>query len=282
LPEAVVEQARAALSQENQQMETLLISLNAEKQQMASLNKELEREKNSYLTQNEKLAAELNKLRDEKQAMVRSARDDIVAEVATLQKEINVASAELKRQASKASVSGARESSKKVRERLNQGIFAKPAQEIAAAEGEITVGDRVWLREYDVKGTVIALNRESRQVEVLAGALRFRVGLEDVSKVSGSQPEPSQAVRFHATARSVPIELDLRGKRAEEIEPLLDSYLSDAAVARLPWVRIIHGFGTGAVRSIVRDMAGRHPLVKSFKSAEQNEGGDGATIINLR
>ena len=144
------------------------------------------------------------------------------------------------------------------------------------------MGDRVWLREYDVKGTVTALNPESGQVEVLAGALRFRVGRDDVSRVSGAQPEASQAVKLYTSPRSVPMELDLRGKRAEEIEPLLDSYLSDAAVARLPWVRIIHGFGTGAVRSIVREMAGRHPLVKSFKSAEQNEGGDGATVINLR
>jgi DNA mismatch repair protein MutS2 len=77
------------------------------------------------------------------------------------------------------------------------------------------------------------------------------------------------------------VELDLRGRRAEEIEPLLDSYLSDATVARLPWVRIIHGFGTGAVRNIVREMAGRHPLARSFRSAEPGEGGDGATIITL-
>ena len=78
------------------------------------------------------------------------------------------------------------------------------------------------------------------------------------------------------------MELDLRGKRAEEIEPLLDNYLSDATVGLLPWVRIIHGFGTGAVRSIVRELASRHPLVRSFHSAEQNEGGDGATIITLK
>jgi len=283
LPEAVVSQARAALSQENQQMETLLISLNAEKQHLVDVNKELEREKSTYLKQNEMLSAELKKLCDEQQAMIRSARDDIVAEVASLQKEINSASAELKRQVSKTAVSGARESSKKVRERLNQGIFARQTEQAATSEeGEIAVGDRVWLREYDVKGTVTALNPESGQVEVIAGALRFRVGRDNVARLSGAQPEASQAVKLHTAPRSVPMELDLRGKRAEEIEPLLDNYLSDAAVARLPWVRIIHGFGTGAVRSIVREMAGRHPLAKSFKSAEQNEGGGGATIINLR
>ena len=283
LPESVVSQARSSLSLENQQLETLIVSLQAEKQQLESLNKELEREKNNFERQNETLSAELKKLRDERQAMIRSARDEIVAEIASLQKEINTASAELKKQASKTAVSGAKDSSRRVRERLNQGIFARHTEQITAEEGEIAVGDRVWLREYDVKGKVTAFNSESGQVEVLAGALRFRVNRDDVSKISGSSPpEASPVVKLHAAARSVPMELDLRGKRADEIEPLLDSYLSDAAVARLPWVRIIHGFGTGAVRSIVRDMAGRHPLAKNFKSAEQNEGGDGATIIDLR
>ena len=114
-------------------------------------------------------------------------------------------------------------------------------------------------------------------------ALRFRVRLDEVAKTqTGPILEPVREVRLHASAKEVPPELDLRGKRAEEVEPLLDSYLSDAAVAKRPWVRIIHGFGTGAVRSIVRDIASRHPLAKSYKGAEQNEGGDGATIITLR
>ncbi len=282
VPESIIDQAWASLNRENQQMETLLISLNAEKQHLTDVNKELEREKTNYLKQTESLATELKKLRDEKQAMIRSARDDIVAEVALLQREINAVSAELKRQASKAAVNGARESSKRVRERLNQGLFARQTEQVVSDEDGIAVGDSVWLNEYDVKGTVTALNPGNSQLEVTAGALRFRVDRDDVFKVSGSQPQVMQTIKLHAVSRSVPMELDLRGKRADDVEPLLDAYLSDAAVARLPWVRIIHGFGTGVVRSIVRDMAGRHPLAKNFKNAEQNEGGDGATIIYLK
>jgi DNA mismatch repair protein MutS2 len=282
LPEDVVVQARASLSQENQQMEDLLISLNSEKQHLIDVNKELDREKNTYLKQNAALTTELKKLRDEKQAMLRAARDDVVAEIALLQKEINAASAELKRQTSRSSVDAARESSKRVRERLKTGPGARTTEQIIPEEGDISIGDYVWLKEYDVKGTVTALNAESGQVEVNSGALRFRVARDDVSRVSGAQTLSSQAVKLHAAPRSVPMELVLRGKRADEVEPLLDAYLSDAAVARLPWVRIIHGFGTGVVRSIVRDIAGRHVLAKSFRSAEPSEGGDGATIINLK
>jgi DNA mismatch repair protein MutS2 len=79
----------------------------------------------------------------------------------------------------------------------------------------------------------------------------------------------------------VSLELDLRGKRAEEVEPLMDSYLNDASLGGLSRVRIIHGIGTGTVRQIVRETLASHPLVTSFQSGEQGEGGDGVTIVSM-
>jgi DNA mismatch repair protein MutS2 len=282
IPEEIVSKAREALSQGNREMESLLISLQTEKQQLTDLNKELAREKDNFTTQNEILTKEIKKLRDEKKALARSAHDEVVSEVAALMKDIDAASSELKKEVSRTSISRARETSHKVRERLNQGILTTHSDVPKGETGILSVGDNVWLNRYEVKGKISAIDIEKDQLEVSSGALRFQVRRDEVSKTSAGRPEAPQAVKLHAVARAVPRELDLRGKRAEEIDTLLDGYLSDAAVAKLPWVRIIHGFGTGAVRSIVRDMAGRHPLVKTFKSADQNEGGAGATIIYLR
>jgi DNA mismatch repair protein MutS2 len=77
------------------------------------------------------------------------------------------------------------------------------------------------------------------------------------------------------------VELDLRGKRADEVEPALDIYLNDAAQSNLMEARIIHGYATGTVRSIVREFVKSHPLVKSFRPGERNEGGDGVTVVRL-
>ena len=79
----------------------------------------------------------------------------------------------------------------------------------------------------------------------------------------------------------MPIELDLRGKRADEVEPALDAYLNDAAQSNLMSVRIIHGIATGVVRSIVREFLKNHPLAKSFRPGERGEGGDGVTVVRL-
>ena len=77
-------------------------------------------------------------------------------------------------------------------------------------------------------------------------------------------------------------ELDLRGKRADEVEWAVDSYLNSAWLATLSEARIIHGFGTGTVRSIVREFLSTHSLVRSFRAGGKGEGGDGVTVVQLQ
>ena len=76
-------------------------------------------------------------------------------------------------------------------------------------------------------------------------------------------------------------ELDLRGKHADEIYGTLDKFLNDAFLSSLKEVRIIHGYATGTVRKIVREILESHALVKSFEPGARGEGGDGVTIAHL-
>ena len=61
----------------------------------------------------------------------------------------------------------------------------------------------------------------------------------------------------------------------------MDNYLTEAVIAELPWVRIIHGKGTGQMREAVRQVLRAHPEVKAFRTGEQGEGGDGVTVAVL-
>jgi len=69
--------------------------------------------------------------------------------------------------------------------------------------------------------------------------------------------------------------------RADDVPPELDRYLHDAYMSNMPFVRIIHGKGTGALRQVVRDELSTNPLVSSFHTAPQQEGGDGVTVVEL-
>ena len=77
------------------------------------------------------------------------------------------------------------------------------------------------------------------------------------------------------------MELDLRGQRAEEALDMLDNYLEKAYMSGLPFVRIIHGKGTGKLRQEVRGMLKEHPHVASFEEGGEKEGGSGVTVAKL-
>jgi DNA mismatch repair protein MutS2 len=77
------------------------------------------------------------------------------------------------------------------------------------------------------------------------------------------------------------MELDLRGKRVEEGLTELEHYLDSAFMARLPWVRIIHGKGTGKMRQAVRQLLSQHSQVRSWEEGKDGEGGAGVTVAKL-
>ena len=77
------------------------------------------------------------------------------------------------------------------------------------------------------------------------------------------------------------MEISLRGMRAEDALDTLEKYLDRAYRAGLPYVRVVHGKGTGTLRKLARDLLRAHPLVASLREAEAHEGGEGVTIAKL-
>jgi len=282
LPAEIISEARGMLTEGSQELESLLASLMKEKQQLASLHRELAAEKDRLARQNAELEKARQKLKDEEVQAIREARDQIVREAAGLHKELRQAAAKLRKEKSAAGVEEARQVLATVQQQLDSEAWQTPASPAAEGGVALKVGDNVWIKEAGLTATVLSISGETREVEVQAGRTRMRLGQDGVEKTLASPniPPPSASIRTPVT-RTTPLELDLRGKRADEVEPMLDSYLNAAARDNISEARIIHGFGTGTVRSIVRDFLASHPLVKSFRSGERGEGGDGVTIVRL-
>jgi DNA mismatch repair protein MutS2 len=123
------------------------------------------------------------------------------------------------------------------------------------------------------------------ELEIQAGDIKVKMksaGVEKVSSLPAAAAAPSPVLKTGSVKKRSSLELDLRGKRADEVEPKLDVYLNDAFVSGFSQVRIIHGIGTGTVKQIVRDFIKGHPLVKSFGQAGNEEGGVGVTIVKLQ
>jgi DNA mismatch repair protein MutS2 len=165
-------------------------------------------------------------------------------------------------------------------ERTRGASRTEPARPLGTTR--IEVGKPVLVEGVSEPGTLLAID-DKGMADVAAGALRLRVPQSSLREAPSADERVVRSTRptVGGSAPSVPLQLDLRGARAEDALAVLDRYLNDAAVAGIDRLRVVHGKGTGALRAAVRDMLASHPLVREVISAGPSEGGDGATIVRL-
>jgi DNA mismatch repair protein MutS2 len=164
---------------------------------------------------------------------------------------------------------------------------------LAAAEHEIAVGDTVKLRSFGSIGIVDSLKGDEAEVRVKS--LRFREKLENLERVERSAPAKSKTEKFASLRASRGTEVQLKavqgngkselnviGQTRDEAVDAVDKFLDEASLASLSQVRIVHGHGTGALRRAIAELLKDHPHVARFTAAPQDQGGSGATVVELR
>ena len=170
-------------------------------------------------------------------------------------------------------------------ERENQNLANNKVLQREKKRHDVSVGDNVKVLSYGQQG-VITKKLGDHEFEVQIGILKVKVTDRDVEKIApqASQKKPEKSVRSSRGLRSsrASSELDLRGQRYEEALTNLDRYLDASLLAGLNTVTIIHGIGTGAIRNGVQQYLKRNRHVKSYNYALANQGGTGATIVNLQ
>ena len=170
-------------------------------------------------------------------------------------------------------------------ERENQNLANNKVLQREKKRHDVSVGDNVKVLSYGQQG-VITKKLGDHEFEVQIGILKVKVTDRDVEKIAAqaNQKKPEKSVRSSRGLRSsrASSELDLRGQRYEEALTNLDRYLDASLLAGLNTVTIIHGIGTGAIRNGVQQYLKRNRHVKSYNYAPANQGGTGATIVNLQ
>jgi DNA mismatch repair protein MutS2 len=156
-------------------------------------------------------------------------------------------------------------------------------------DGPLQIGDAVRVLSFGQNAELLGLSADHSEAEVQMGSLRFRVNVDNIERISKRQAaseergktEPAVVLPRYEDRPDVAMQLDMRGWRVEQALEELDSYLNDAVMSGMSSVRIVHGKGTGALRSAIREQLAHHPLVKSYTSAPPQEGGDGVTLVKL-
>jgi DNA mismatch repair protein MutS2 len=164
----------------------------------------------------------------------------------------------------------------------------KAMEFIPAEQREVRVGERAEHRKFKVQGEVESIDRKKAVFNV--NGKRMTVDVQDLAPVGGpraasrepKKKQPRTDLRPPTSdSPEVSAELNLIGQRVDEALDESDRFLDRALLEGKQAVRIIHGFGTGALRKALREHLRKHPAVKSWRPGGENEGGDGATVAVL-
>jgi DNA mismatch repair protein MutS2 len=170
---------------------------------------------------------------------------------------------------------------------------AEPDRYVKAQDREIAVGDKVRLTSFGSIGIVDRIKDGAAEVRVKS--LRFREKLEDLELLEEVTPPKTESGRFsklrptpktevhlktgNETTRS---ELNVIGQTTDEAVDAVDKFLDEAFLNSLSEIRIVHGHGTGALRRAITELLKEHPHVERFLQAPPNQGGAGATVVELK
>jgi DNA mismatch repair protein MutS2 len=284
LRSGIVQTARALVSSEELESESLLTEIQDAHRAALAARDEALLVQRQLADKERQLSARLAAIEGERAALLGEARAEARRELAAVRAEIEALRGEMADHQSPAALGEEWLAQAQARLTEQEKAIAslpppRPLEE-KVLPGEIEIGDTVWIRGLSTTGEVTALDGVMAEVQV--GNFGVQVQRSELERRARTEAAELPRAAVRRDSHPAPsVELDLRGQRVEEILPRLDKYLDDAFLAGMPFVRIVHGKGTGALRQAVQQQLRDHPLVKSHRPGERGEGGSGVTIAYL-
>ena len=302
LPKEIGEKARNYLGSEALEVADLISTVEGMHRDLEE-QKELAEEKvlSASRTQQEHELL-LQQLKSRKRKLEREALLEASNIVQNARKLAESTISELRREkASPKSVQSVRQTLIKAKKEIASAVESPPQVESReAVSGELKAGDEIYVSSLRRRGILMSLPDAKNMVRLRIGNAKLNVPMSDVRVALNAEPSRAKVVAANdnkgteppVPARNISIRqsrksgilptLDLRGDRAEEALDRTDKYLDDAALAGLESVYIVHGKGTGVLRTVVTEFLSDHPHVAGFRLGNRNEGGEGVTVVELK
>lgn len=288
LPENLIDAAKQLLSGDSIRFEDVIA--NAEyHRQVAEREREIAKQASAETV---KLRDEAERLRKEmeerRESAMRKAREDARRLMEQTRRESESILADLKRmkkatQSPDAEVGAIRKRIEQGVDSLSEGLTKKVDNTLPPKT--VKPGDQVEILTLGQKGTVLSAPDAKGEVQLQAGIMKFKAHLSQLRLIRQEQPPVKKATvkaQTGAMTRVVKMECDVRGMTLDEALNAVDQYLNEAVLAGMGEVSVIHGKGTGVLRSGIQQHLKRHMLVKEFRLGVYGEGEDGVTVVTLK
>ena len=269
-----LEQSRITIEKEQREIAEYKERIRTLQEQLQQKNEKLDQAKDRILREANEKAKEI--LQEAKDVADETIRDFNKAGAGTDIREL-----EKKRQK-------VRDKINEKNERLSLGANKKQPEKKTLDPKKLKKGDTVKIVSMGLKGTVSTLPDAKGALFVQCGIMRTQTNVRDLVLVDEATVTTPTLQRTGAgkikmsKMLSVSTEINLLGKTVDEALSALDKYLDDAYLAHLPSVRVVHGKGTGALRSAVHNHLKRLKYVKEFRLGEYGEGDAGVTIVTFK
>ena len=289
LPQTIIESAKAEINPLDLRADKLLDDIRKERNRTSREREKLEKQRAKLEAQNADLAKRLEKIEDERRETIAKARAEAELEVAVLKRNIDSLKSQLKRASQPLTAIRAIEEKMEVIEgKVEAPVERKSDQSSMISNQGLKLGEKVTVSTLNAEGVVTALGESDAEVQI--GTIRVRAKMSDLIRksaveITGSKVKSQKSSDIRPSTldskKSPGMEVDLRGLMAEDALDKMERYLEQAYLSGLPWVRIIHGKGTGKLRQAVREALKGHAYVKSFEEGGHTEGGEGVTVAKL-
>ena len=288
MPTEVLSRAAALLGSVKSEFHELVKSLKDTREEYERMNVQAREIRASLEAKEAQLRQQIAKAEKEKKEMLQKALEEARAAALDAKRHVNAILEEEKKarqaqkgQGTKIAAKGLAGMISSLDRRLRE---LQPERAQSINPEELKTGDRVFVPSFGMEGTVARIDRKSGKARIEAGGLAFDASISELeANLAGTGlPRVKPGVEISKSEEAVTTRINLLGKRVEEALELVEPFLNDASMAGISEAVIIHGIGTGALMRAVRDYLKTHPLVGSFRSGGQGEGGAGVTIVQLK
>ncbi len=292
LQDYIINYAKTLVSKESVEFEDVLQAIDRDrkiieenrfeaeklKYEVEKLKEELSREKEKTKETKEKI---ILKAKEEARNILRAAKE----ESDNIIEELRQISQDIEKERSKKIY----QSQEKLRLKLNEVENSISDDILNVKSNEppknLKIGDTVEVLSLNQKGTVLELPDEDGNVVVQVGIMKVNVHISTLKRAESDELDKGKVSTkniIRTKSANVQKEIDLRGKTLDEALLDLDKYIDDVYLAGIKEAYIIHGKGTGVLRSGINSYLKRHKHIKSSRMGKYNEGGDGVTVIELK